>query len=43
MRNEESRKKNIFLRDGYALGLEKGLFNPNRVVFDTDSKTHRKK
>ena len=23
------------LRFGYALGLEKGLYNPNRVVFDT--------
>ena len=28
------------LRFGYALGLEKGLYNPNRVVFDTDSKVH---
>ena len=25
-------------RFGYALGLEKGLYNPNRVVFETDSK-----
>ena len=25
-------------RFGYALGLEKGLYNPNRVVYDTNSK-----
>ena len=23
------------------LGLEKGLYNPNRVVFDTDSKVQK--
>ena len=29
------------LRFGYALGLEKKFFNPNRAVFATDSKGMR--
>ena len=30
-------------RFGNALGLGKRLYNPNRVVFDIDSKVHAKK
>jgi hypothetical protein len=33
--NPNAYPKRVSLRFGYALGLEKGLYNPNRVVFDT--------
>ena len=38
--NPTAYPKRISLRFGYALALEKGLHNPNRVIFDTNLRAY---